>query len=283
MTGAEQKRLGAYYTSLEVAEFLARWAIRARTDSIIDPSFGEGALLRAAARRLAELGADPRDLLKGVEKNWRTHRNVSATLSAEKLARRSNLRHSDFFEVEAPSPARTRVVLANPPFIRFHRFNGKERRRALECAADAGVRLSGQSSAWAPFVIHATRFLECGGRLALVLPTELLHAQYAQPVLRFLALTFGSLVIVRFEKRLFPELHQDAVLVLADDKGSAPRNVLLLTSRRPSHWPHLTRWRLAPERSWTHKHCRTGTRPHENVPFRMICGMFTGASVALHP
>jgi adenine-specific DNA-methyltransferase len=220
MTDAEQKRRGAYYTSTDVADFLARWAVPSNGGSVLDPSYGEGALLRAAAQRFEGMRVDPRERLYGVEKDKRTHRVVSADLAQASIARASHLLRADFFEVESGSLPQMAAVVANPPFIRFHRFKGDQRRLALARAQECGVKLSGQCSAWAPFIVHAAAFLENGGRLALVLPTELLHARYAQPVLEFLTASFGAVRIIRFSTKLFPELMQDAVLTLASSKGA---------------------------------------------------------------
>ena len=118
--------------------------------------------------------------------------------------------------------------MGNPPFVRFHRFAGVARERALAAAQSAGVALSALSSAWAPFLVHATQFVRPGGRLAMVAPGELLHAAYALPVLRYLHRSFAQVILVTFQRKLFPDLSQDTVLVLASGRGHRPSRLLLL-------------------------------------------------------
>ena len=65
-------------------------------------------------------------------------------------------------------------VMGNPPYIRYQDFTGESRAKALRAALRDGVRLNGLASSWAAFVVHASAFLKPGGRLALVLPAELL-------------------------------------------------------------------------------------------------------------
>jgi hypothetical protein len=79
------------------------------------------------------------------------------------------------------------------------------------------------ASSWAHFVIHACAFLdEDHGRLALVLPAELWHTDYAEPIREYLTKRFGSVVVVAFDRSVFADAEVDAVLMLAsndDDLG----------------------------------------------------------------
>ncbi|MCV4639326.1 hypothetical protein OFB62_28950, partial [Escherichia coli] len=86
-------------------------------------------------------------------------------------------------------------------------------------AAAEGVHLSQRSSSWAPFLVHAVALLEDGGRLGMVIPMELGHAAYARPVLEYLSRRFERVTFVTFKKKLFPDLSQDTLLLLAENKG----------------------------------------------------------------
>src|SRR6185369_10957189 len=109
---------------------------------------------------------------------------------------------------------------------------GRERERGLRAASRAGVQLSGLASSWAPFVVHASAFLAPGGRLALVLPAELLQVDYAAPVREFLLRRFGSVTVVSFEEAVFPGATVDAVLLLAEEGGPGGLRVLTLRNTR---------------------------------------------------
>jgi adenine-specific DNA-methyltransferase len=54
---------------------------------------------------------------------------------------------------------------------------------------------------------------------AMVTPVELGHAAYARPLLDFLGKTFGRVTLLTFKRRLFPDLSQDTLLLLAEGKG----------------------------------------------------------------
>jgi len=207
---AERKQNGAYYTDEAVARFLVSWAFRRAETAVLDPSCGDGVFLREALRyrpdaRVVGVDISPEAVACA--------RQGLAETAAEVIAQ-------DFFSVTPGTLGRFDAVVGNPPFVRFHRFAGTARARALAAAQTAGVHLSGLSSAWAPFLVHAASFVKPGGRLAMVAPAELLHAAYARPVLRHLCHSFRHVVIITFERRLFTGLSQDTVLVLCDDSGS---------------------------------------------------------------
>lgn len=218
-TGEGAKHLGAYYTDLAVAQFLVRWAVRSHADRVLDPAFGGGVFLQAASEHLSSLGGEPEHQVFGVELGRAAHAQTSQLLAPTGLA--ANLIQGDFFDLDPGYLPPLQAVVGNPPFIRYQRFSGEARGKALARAAQQGVALSKLASSWAAFVVYSLAFLEEGGRLAMVLPLELGHAAYARPVLEHLARSFEGVGLITFKKRLFPHLSQDCLLLLAE--GRRPR------------------------------------------------------------
>ena len=212
-TVATQKTLGAFYTAEPVARFLVEWAIREPNEAVLDPSCGDGAFIGAAATRLAELGCP-------IPKVWGVDFHSGAITAARSLFPASRLVKSDFFALGPDELPQFDAVVGNPPFIRYQTFSGDARSAALSRTSDAGVSLARLSSSWAPFVIHSAAFLRPGGRLAMVVPAELGHAQYAREVLRFLAQEFSRIRVCLFRRKLFPHLNEDAFLLLAEGRGT---------------------------------------------------------------
>ena len=221
-SGEVAKNFGAYYTDPQVAQFLVRWAVRRAEDSVIDPAFGGGVFLQAASQHLKSLGGKPENQVFGVELDPQVHAQTSQAL-AQTSVQPPNLIQSDFFDLEPGQLPPIRAVVGNPPFIRYQRFTGG-RDKALAKAAAEGVGLSKLASSWAPFLVHSVALLEPGGRLGLVIPAELGHAAYAQPVLHYLARSFEQITLVTFRKKLFPHLSQDTLLLLAEGRKLRPEN-----------------------------------------------------------
>lgn len=219
---ARRKALGAFYTPAALAERMVRWAVRTDADCVLDPSAGELVFLEAAARRLEELGADAErrhTQLFGIEINPEAHEAARAELDLDE----DRLLLADFFEVEPDQIPAADAVVGNPPYVRYQGFNA-QRGLGHRRAAEAGVVLPRLASSWAPFLIYGVRFVVQGGRIAQVLPAELLHAQYAKDVFAYLQDAFTRVVVCSFEERIFPGALEEVIVLLADGKseGRAP-------------------------------------------------------------
>ena len=188
--------------------------------------------LRAAQDRLAELGAGEADQsrqIHGVELDGHAHREA---IKAGDGSVSEALLLADFFAVQ-PNGAvpECDAVVGNPPYIRYQDFK-RSADAAHRVAESAGIRLTRLASSWAPFLIHATAFVSRGGRLAQVLPAELLHAQYAGEVLDFIRKRFARVTIVVFDERVFPGALEEVVLLFADGRGEdQAADVRLLSAR----------------------------------------------------
>lgn len=208
-TATFQKSFGAFYTAEPVAHTITKWAVRDRNDSVLDPSCGDGVFLSSAARCLAAMGGKSPQI-------WGIDVNEGALRSAKARLPECRLLNVDFFSTKPGDIPSFNAIIGNPPFIRYQTFNGSSRSAALARAKEAGVHLPKLSSSWAPFLVHAAAFLAKGGRLGMVVPAELGHAQYAREVLGFLIRKFGRIQFCIFRKKLFPELSEDTGLLLCE-------------------------------------------------------------------
>jgi len=208
----EPKALGAFYTEESVASRLVTWAIRDGNATLLDPSCGDGAFLVAASTRLAQFGSSS-FRLHGIDVSG------DALRESRQRVRNARLLRSDFFDLTLQSLPAFDCVVGNPPYIRYQTFNGDATSKAYVRAMEAGVRLPRLASSWAPFVVHSARFLRPGGRLAMVMPSELGHAMYAREVLKYLIRHFKSVAIEMFRDKLFDGLGQSTVLLYCEGYG----------------------------------------------------------------
>ena len=215
-----RKARGAFFTPPEIASFITEWALRAPTDTVLEPSCGEAAFLRPAAEGLMRLGCAAANLhehLHGLDIHGDSIRAANELLRQN--GGRATLEEGDFF---AWTSDRTfDAVVGNPPYVRYQNFSGDARTRALEAAFRQGVRLSQLASSWAAFTVHAAAFLKPEGRLGLVLPAELLSVKYAAQIRSYLLRRFRSVRLVLFEHLVFPGVLEDVVLLLAEGSGGA--------------------------------------------------------------
>jgi len=236
----EQKARGAFFTPAAIADYLAAWAVRKGSDTVLEPSCGEAIFLHSAADTLVLHGA-PGDLssnLFGVELHASSAAHAETTLSERGF--RAQIEVSDFFEHRTDRTFD--VILGNPPFVRYQDFTGLARSRSMEAALAQGVRLSGLASSWAAFVVKAAQHLNDAGRMALVLPAELLSVGYAAEIRSFLLRRFSSIKLIAFEERVFPGVLEDVVLLLAEGSGGADRFELHQTKNAETLAKDAARW-----------------------------------------
>jgi adenine-specific DNA-methyltransferase len=215
------KLRGGYYTSSEVAAWLCAWAIRSPKDRVLEPSCGNGVFLEAAANRHVELGARSSTIvnqLVGIE--------ILATEAVRARAKLKGLlgpraggmvETSDFFGwFQQNKQAAFDAVVGNPPFIRYQTFPEPHRGRAMAIMVEQGLSPNRLTNIWVPFVVAAVASLRPGGRLALVLPAELLQVTYAAQLRSFLTDRFARIDIVACNELFFENAEQEVVLLLAD-------------------------------------------------------------------
>jgi adenine-specific DNA methylase len=224
-----------------MATFLVQWALRSPTDTIFEPSCGEAAFLIEAVSRLRSLGAEliAPEQIQGTDidaPSVEAARSLLADLDAP-----GTLSITDFFDTSPTS--KFSAVIGNPPYVRYQAFTGLARAKGIEAALAQGVRLTALANSWAAFVVHAASFLAPDGRLALVLPAELLTVNYAAPVRRFLMRRFARVRLVLFEERVFPGVMEEVVLLLAEGQGPTDhcdlhqtKNVAMLKSLDWQKW-----------------------------------------------
>jgi len=114
------------------------------------------------------------------------------------------------------------VVVGNPPFIRFQYFEEESREVAFGHLRDAGYKPTKLANAWAAFVQLSIELLKPGGRLAMVIPAELLQVQYAHELRARIVSSFEHVVIIGFRRLIFPEIQQEVVLLMAEGKRAVP-------------------------------------------------------------
>lgn len=207
-----RKELGAFYTDRLVVDFLVRWGLSQVKGTVMDPSCGDGRFLVSAALHGAGqvIGCDL------------DPRAVSATRTALATAgAAASVHQADFFALDPTRFTQVDLVVGNPPFVRYQRFNGESRRRALESATSMGVRLTALSSAWAPFVVHSIRFIRPGGAMAMVVPAEIVQTNYGQRALEALCRNFAHVRLLAFSRNFFADAQAETYLLLAQDAGGS--------------------------------------------------------------
>ncbi len=221
-----QKLRGGYYTPRPIAQFLADWAIGTAATTVLEPSCGDGNVLEAAVEVLLARGADRTTippLVHGVEFDEEEAEKAARRFSAHGISVLSNIWVGDFFqycEHHLFGELRFDAIIGNPPFIRYQDFQEAHRAVAFRLMKHAGLRPTRLTNAWSPFLVAATLLLNPhGGRLAMVIPAELLQVSYAAELRQFLTDCYSKITLVTFRKLVFDGIQQEVVLLLGERDG----------------------------------------------------------------
>lgn len=220
-----RRRNGIFYTPDMLAHKMAQWAITTPRAKVMDPSFGGCAFLRAAVHQLRKLRAPhPAHQVYGVD------RDSSARTWLESVLHDGAREHQFFFgDFLTLRPAHFQTlftaVLGNPPYVKHHSLSARRQQVAARALLQSDYRLSALASYWAYFVLHAIDFVAPGGRLALVLPGSLIHADYARTVREALQNAFGRVTALFLRERMFADAEEESVLVFAERRAERSREV----------------------------------------------------------
>lgn len=214
---SEQKLRGGYYTPLDLAAYIAKWVIQAQPKRILEPSCGDGAFLRAFAgiEKSLSLEFDAFELNK--------EEAAKAKVSGQQLKGAAvNVRAEDFlgWALKGMESHRSHydAVVGNPPFIRYQYLPEIFQARAEMVFRRAGLPFTKHTNAWVPFVIASIAMLKPGGRLGMVLPSEIVHVMHAQALRSYLGSTCDRLLLIDPEELWFENTLQGAVILLAEKK-----------------------------------------------------------------
>lgn len=210
----EQKLRGGYYTPEDLADFLTRWAAGANPDSILEPSCGDGVFLGRVASHMGNPAVTAFEI-DGKEAKKALEHATSVGLT------NATVKDDDFlgWAIDAiRGGVRFDAVLGNPPFIRYQFLPPMFQDRAESIFRVLNCHFTKHTNAWVPFVMASFALLRPGGRLAMVVPAEIIHVMHARSLRAYLGKTARRIVIVDPEEIWFPGTLQGAVLLLAEKR-----------------------------------------------------------------
>jgi adenine-specific DNA-methyltransferase len=211
-----QKLRGGYYTEPDIADFLTAWVLAARPERILEPSCGDGAFIQALGR------ANPGTFRALVA----CELNPSEAEKARDRGRQlkgitTEIHTGDFLEWFLNQPegrAPFDAVLGNPPFVRYQYLDAKQQTLAEQVFQQFDLHFTRHTNAWVPFIVASLALLKPGGRLAMVVPAELLHVLHAKSLRKFLLAQCATLLVIDPEHLWFQETLQGVVLLLAEKR-----------------------------------------------------------------
>lgn len=214
---SKQKLRGGYYTPDSIAFIMSEWALAKGAKHILEPSFGDGVFLRAIQAIVERDHKALPEKIEAIEIFQEEAEKAAGTIAALKQHRiEVDIEYQDFFEWFALNQNKSwDAIVGNPPYIRYQYFDNEQRKRAEAIFRAANVPFSKRTNAWVPFVIASVMNLAPGGRLAMVIPSELLHIQHANGLRLLLEQEMESVTLVSIRDLVFDDVLQGVLLLLA--------------------------------------------------------------------
>ena len=214
----KQKLRGGYYTPLDLATYISRWATERHPRAVLEPSCGDGIFIDA----LASIGLKHDISFTGYE--------LFEEEACKARKRSSSLSHissriscGDFLDVAIRHLFAGRTdfdcVVGNPPFVIYQYLPEESLSKAEAIFKILGLPFTKHTNAWVPFVLASIAMLRPEGRLAMILPSEIIHVMHAQSLRTYLGEVCKRLVIIDPEEIWFDGTLQGAVILFAEKKS----------------------------------------------------------------
>lgn len=211
---SKEKLRGGFYTELPIASFLAKWIKAAKPKTILEPSCGDGAFLEAIEQQhietLKQITACELDAVEAEKSRNRTMFPLCVL----------NIDFLRWFLFQAQNKNCFDAVVGNPPFVRYQYLSNEQQTLAEKIFAQLGLPFTKHTNAWVPFVLASIELLRPGGRIAMVIPSEIFHIPHAQSLRCYLVEQCSQILILDPEELWFTNTLQGTVLLLAEKKRS---------------------------------------------------------------
>lgn len=220
---SEQKLRGAYYTPLRIANAMVRLFAHENIQTVLEPSCGDGVFLDSLKQlgMMEHIGSidaveiEPEEARK-VQVNYIEQQNV-------------HIFNEDFFGFynQILTQRKYDLILGNPPYIRYQYLTEIQRELQSNILTTHGMRANKLINAWVAFLVACVQLLSEVGKIAFVIPAEILQVAYAEDLRFFLSEHLAKITLITFEQLVFPDIEQE-VVVFIGEKGTEERGIRII-------------------------------------------------------
>lgn len=218
----EQKLRGAYYTPQQLANQMVRLVYSDKSKQILEPSCGDGVFLDSLRDSNLIGGVDitaveiESEEADKVKLSYQDYDNVT-------------VENEDFFNFyqKVYGSNKYDLILGNPPYIRYQYLTEKQREIQSEILISHGMRSNKLINSWVAFLVACIQMLNENGRIAFVIPAEILQVAYAEDLRLYLSNQLSKITLLTFEQLVFPGIEQE-VLVLLGEKGGNDTGIRII-------------------------------------------------------
>lgn len=221
---SEQKLRGAYYTPLPLAKMMVDlFKNDANISSVMEPSCGDGVFVEGLIKT---------DFIKQLKKVTAIEiETEEADLLKEKVKPYSLIKilNGDFFEFYQNNYQKQKydLILGNPPYIRYQYLEEIQREAMSQILISHGMKANKLVNTWVGFMVACIQMLSDTGKIAFVIPAEILQVAYAEDLRLFLADNLSKITLITFEELVFPDIEQE-IVVFIGEKGEQEKGIRII-------------------------------------------------------
>lgn len=215
----KEKLRGGYYTPQHLADYVTKWVTSDIADNatILEPSCGDGVFFKA----LSKINFSKSKKILGFEL-LAEEANKSRVLCQELGFENFKIINSDFLswanERISNEDFKVTGVVGNPPFIRYQFLEKEFQKQAELVFKQLDLKFTKHTNAWVPFILASLRMLEDGGKLGMVIPSEIIHVTHSRPLREYLEKVCSKVLIIDPQEIWFDNTLQGAVIICAQKK-----------------------------------------------------------------
>ncbi len=219
-----QKLRGAYYTPLPLARMMVElFAGRTDCKSVLEPSCGDGVFLDAlikadCVKKYTNIDA--------VEINGTEAQKVKERMKAYENVKVINKDFFDFYRANKDS-VEYDLILGNPPYIRYQYLEENQRDLMSEILTSQGMKANKLVNTWVGFIVSCVNLLSKNGKIAFVIPAEIMQVAYAEDLRLFLSDNLSKITLITFEELVFPDIEQE-IVVFIGEKGDEEKGIRIV-------------------------------------------------------
>ena len=202
-----KKKLGAFYSSNEIVDFIIKKTLLLKPNNILEPSFGDGIFIK----NLKKFNYNNTITCIEIEKNTFTKfKNDYLKKNIELINQNFLTYNKNYFD----------AIIGNPPFVRTRFLHNNQKLISVNYyKKKLKLKSLSDPSTWLLFVYHSISLLKKNGSISFILPYDFTFVTYAKPLWEKLFSSFGKIEIHHTKKRYFPNILQDTIVLFAQKFG----------------------------------------------------------------
>jgi len=220
---SDKKLRGAYYTPKLLADAIVNLFTTENFNSILEPSCGDGVFIDSLAHAgllndtcivdAVEIDSDESEKVKD-----RYHDNENVHVISEDFLN---------FYNNIPDNNKYDLILGNPPYIRYQYLTSVQRTLQSRILTDQGMKANKLINTWVAFLVACVQLLSENGKIAFVIPAEILQVAYAEDLRLYLSNHLKKITLITFKELVFSDIEQETIVFIGE-KSSEQNGISII-------------------------------------------------------